>query len=217
MKVSIVDLGVGNLRSVEQAVRTVSPNSEVLVTSEADQVQSADKVVLPGQGAIGSWLRELDARNLRVAVINALDTKPVLGICVGMQALFSFCEEDGGQAGLGLFNGEVRHFRQFHPQQAEQRISIPQMGWNQVRQVQSHPLWQGIKNDAHFYFLHSYCANLSTEENTAVMVGSANYHHEYVAAVAYKNVFATQFHPEKSHDDGLQLIRNFCGWDGITV
>lgn len=214
MQVAIIDLGVGNLRSVEQAVRNVAPNVDVLTTSSDQQVNAADKVILPGQGAIGSWFRALDERGLRTAVVSALDEKPVLGICVGMQALFSYCEEDGGQAGLGVFDGEVRHFKQLQKPAHEQRVSIPQIGWNQVRQTQPHPLWHGIDNNTHFYFLHSYCANLTEEADSAIVAGTADYYHEYIAAVARDNVFAAQFHPEKSHNDGLQLIKNFCDWNG---
>lgn len=214
MQVAIVDLGVGNLRSVEQAVRTVAPNANVLISSDAAQIGSSDRVVLPGQGAIGSWFRELDARDLRGAVMQAVTEKPLLGICVGMQALFRYCEEDGGLNGLDVFDGEVRHFRHFHAASIQPTPSIPQMGWNQVSQAAEHPLWHGIKNDAYFYFLHSYCANLSDGAAPDVVAGVADYHHRYIAAVTRGNVFATQFHPEKSHDDGLQLIKNFCLWNG---
>jgi glutamine amidotransferase len=214
MQVVIIDLGVGNLRSVAQAVLAVAPDSNVLVSAEAGAINNADKVILPGQGAVGSWFRELRARGVENAVMQALASKPVLGICVGMQALFDYCEEDGGQPGLGLFDGEVKHFRHFHPSTANERISIPQMGWNQVAQSQPHPLWQGIEENSHFYFLHSYCANLRAGADPSVVVGTADYHHRYIAAVARDNVFATQFHPEKSHNDGLQLFRNFTRWDG---
>lgn len=217
MFIAIVDLGVGNLRSVAQAVHTVAPNAQVSITADKQRVAEADKVILPGQGAVGSWFRELDQRGLRPAVTAALKEKPLLGICVGMQALFDWCEEDGNHHGLGLFAGEVRHFSHFvEAHQADERVSIPQMGWNQVRQMQPHPLWQKIADQSHFYFLHSYCANLKAGADPAVIAGTADYHHEYIAAVTKGNVFATQFHPEKSHNDGLQLIRNFCAWDGAS-
>lgn len=219
MQIAIVDLGVGNLRSVEQAVRTVAPDYDVVVTSDGSVIDSADKVILPGQGAVGSWFRELDQRELRAPVCKALEEKPLLGICVGMQALFEFCEEDGGQPGLGVFDGQVVHFQHYHAlntdsDTADERVSIPQMGWNQVSQVQPHPMWSGIDDQAHFYFLHSYCANLTEGQSPDAVTGSADYHHEFIAAAGRDNVFATQFHPEKSHDDGLQLISNFCGWNG---
>ena len=214
MHIAVIDLGIGNLRSVAQAVLAVNDGAEVTVTSDATVVDNADKIILPGQGAVGSWFRELNARQLTQAVNQALSERPLLGICVGMQALFSYCEEDGGLDGLGVFDGEVRHFQNFLSDAEKQHVTIPQMGWNQVSQIQSHPLWQGIEDGSNFYFLHSYCANLSPEADDGVVAGTANYYHEYVAAVARDNVFATQFHPEKSHDDGLQLIRNFCHWDG---
>ena len=214
MHIAVIDLGIGNLRSVAQAVLAVNDGAEVTVTSDAAVVDNADKVILPGQGAVGSWFRELNARHLTQAVNRALSEKPLLGICVGMQALFSYCEEDGGLDGLGVFDGEVRHFQNFLSNTEKQHVTIPQMGWNQVSQTQAHPLWHGIEDGSNFYFLHSYCANLSPEADDAVVAGTADYYHEYVASVARDNVFATQFHPEKSHDDGLQLIRNFCHWDG---
>lgn len=217
MQIAIVDLGLGNLRSVVQAFTKVAPSIDVMITDDAACINAADKLVLPGQGAVGSWFRELDQRQLRGSVKKALDEKPVLGICVGMQALFAFCEEDGGQIGLGLFEGEVRHFCNYHQDgHTQQRISIPKMGWNKVLQSRDHPLWSGIENNSYFYFLHSYCANMTEREKSSnEVMGIADYYHEYVAAVGRANVFATQFHPEKSQDDGLQLIKNFSDWNGL--
>lgn len=216
MKIAIVDLGIGNLRSVAQAVKHVAPASVAVITHDAEIVESADKVILPGQGAVGSWFKALDQRGLRAAVEQACNEKPLLGICVGMQALFRYCEEDGGQQGLDIFPGEVRHFRHFHDPDyvRKKRLKIPQMGWNQVYQTLDHPMWQGINNGSYFYFLHSYCANLDANADQSAIAGEADYAHRYVAAITRQNVFATQFHPEKSHNDGLQLIRNFCGWNG---
>lgn len=215
MQIVIVNLGVGNLRSVEQAVHVVAPDFDVKISGDPVDVENADKVILPGQGAVGAWFRELDARELRAPVTDAIQNKPLLGICVGMQALFGYCEEDGGVDGLGVFDGSVRHFRHFHPNNADEKLSIPQMGWNQVAQTLDHPLWQGIENNRHFYFLHSYCANLNEGAASNIVAATADYQHQYIAAVARENVFATQFHPEKSHADGLQLIRNFCHWNGV--
>ncbi|MFT5572436.1 MAG: glutamine amidotransferase [Cryomorphaceae bacterium] len=212
MQIVVIDLGMGNLRSVEQALNAVAPDADVLVSSDAQAILRADKVVLPGQGAIGTWFDALQARDLEVAVRGAIADKPMLGICVGMQAMFDHCEESGGVKGLGLFNGEVRHFSNFHQQQ-NSALKIPQMGWNQVQQTQDHALWNGIDSLAYFYFVHSYCANMAANDDQTVF-GTADYGHEFIAAVSSGNVFAVQFHPEKSHDDGLRLLRNFTQWNG---
>lgn len=215
MQIVVVDLGVGNLRSVEHAVRTVAGDADVQVSSQPEAVNNADKIVLPGQGAVGTWFKNLRERNLEQSIRTALREKPMLGICVGMQALFDYCDEDGGMKGLGLFNGSVRHFDNFHAKRGGgERLKIPQMGWNQVGQTQSHPLWQGIEDQSHFYFVHSYCANTNPDANLGFVVGHADYGHQFIAAAAAPNVFAVQFHPEKSHDNGLKLIKNFTTWDG---
>ena len=217
MQIAVVDLGIGNLRSVEQALRTVAPDQQVIVSSDADTIASADRLVLPGQGAIGTWFSALRERKLQTAVEQAIAEKPVLGICVGMQAMFDYCEEGGGMSGLGLFNGEVRHFKQFHKSAQndpkEPALKIPQMGWNQVQQSRPHPLWQGIDDNAHFYFVHSYCANMASNDDESIK-GVSDYGHRFVSAVAAPNVFAVQFHPEKSHNDGLRLLKNFTYWNG---
>ncbi len=218
MQIAVVDLGVGNLRSVKQAVTTVAPMADVILTSDAEALLNADKIVLPGQGAVGTWFNELKQRGLSSALTACLTEKPLLGICVGMQALFEYCEEDGGQQGLGLFRGEVRHFSRFHGSRhdEDERLKIPQMGWNQVFQLRSHPLWAGIDNDSHFYFVHSFCANTAPDSDLGVVYGGADYGHKFIAAVGRDNVFAVQFHPEKSHRNGLQLLKNFTDWNGQT-
>jgi len=208
MQIAVIDFGIGNLRSVEQALTAVASNADVVVTSDAAVVANADRVVMPGQGAIGTWFKALQERQLESAVKKAIEEKPLLGICVGMQALFEHSEEDGGVDGLGLFKGSVRHFNNFHTE----HLKIPQMGWNQVRQTQSHPLWHGIDDDSHFYFVHSFCANSPVSES--ISYGETDYGHKFIAAVARDNVFAVQFHPEKSHDDGLTLLKNFTQWAG---
>lgn len=212
MQIAVIDLGVGNLRSVEQALNAVAPNANVVVTSDVAVISNADRVVMPGQGAIGTWFSALEERQLKDAVKTSLNEKPMLGICVGMQALFDYCEEDGGVNGLGLFEGSVKHFSHFHSDSKE-RLKIPQMGWNQVSQNQDHELWHGIDNQSHFYFVHSYCANTSTGIVSDTVFGTADYGHEFIAAVGCDNVFAVQFHPEKSHDDGLALLKNFTQWN----
>ena len=172
MHIAVIDLGIGNLRSVEQALSAVAPNANVLVTSDAATIDQADRVVMPGQGAVGTWFNALSERGLEQVVRNSLDSKPMLGICVGMQALFDHCEEDGGVDGLGLFAGEVRHFSNFHQQSAAApRLKIPQMGWNQVSQRLDHALWQGIEDQSHFYFVHSFCANLNVNSEQDCVYG----------------------------------------------
>jgi len=213
MQIAVIDLGVGNLRSVKQALSAVAPDASVIVSSDAQAINDADRVVLPGQGAVGTWFDALAERDLGDAVRHAMASKPLLGICVGMQALFEHCEEDGGVEGLGLFKGSVRHFSNFHREQ-EPRLKIPQMGWNQVSQAHPHPLWHGIGDQSYFYFVHSFCANSPAGTEDEALFGLAHYGHSFIAAVGRDNVFAVQFHPEKSHNDGLTLLKNFTQWDG---
>ena len=213
MQIAVIDLGIGNLRSVAQALTAVAPNADIIVTSDAAVIEMADRVVMPGQGAIGTWFAALEERQLKGAVRKSLNEKPMLGICVGMQALFEHCEENGGVDGLGMFEGSVKHFSNFHADSPE-RLKIPQMGWNQVSQVQDHALWHGIGDQSYFYFVHSFCANNVTGVSGRDVFGAADYGHEFIAAVGRDNVFAVQFHPEKSHDDGLALLKNFTQWNG---
>ena len=229
MQIAVIDLGIGNLRSVEQALVTVAPDADIVITADVALIDTADKVVLPGQGAIATWFTALAERQLKPVLQRALEEKPLLGICVGMQALFDFSEEDGGIEGLGLFSGSVQHFRNFHSpiptisvnrehkredRPAYNRLKIPHMGWNQVSQTHDHPLWVGIENNACFYFVHSYCANFDGEADTNVIKGETDFGHKFVSAVGRNNIFAVQFHPEKSHTDGLQLLSNFTQWNG---
>lgn len=217
MQIAVIDLGVGNLRSVEQALSVVAPDENIVVTSDAHVIAQADRVVMPGQGAVGTWFKALRDRELEAVVRASLAEKPMLGICVGMQALFEHCEEDGGVDGLGLFSGSVRHFSNFHERangDDSPRLKIPKMGWNQVTQNQDHALWHGIADDSYFYFVHSFCANTASENGQNITYGEADYGHNFIAAVGQDNVFAVQFHPEKSHDDGLKLLKNFTQWNG---
>jgi len=207
--ITVVDLGMGNLRSVENALKKVAPNQTIMVSSSAQHILDAERVVLPGQGAIGTWFQAFNNLNLSAALNDAIENKPLLGICVGQQAMFERSEEDGGVTGLGLFKGQVRHFKQFHSREAN--LKIPQMGWNKVLQKQAHPLWNDIPDQTRFYFVHSFCANA---ENTADIFGETDYGHNFTAAVGKKNIFAVQFHPEKSQHAGLQLLSNFTHWDG---
>ncbi len=206
--IAVVDLGTGNLHSVAKAIEKLAPPGQVRITSEAAVIRSADRVVLPGQGAIASWFDALIGRGLADAVQNALGTKPVLGICVGMQALFDHSDEDGGIDALGLIAGSVRRFD--HQRMTELGLKVPHMGWNRVTQSADHPLWEKIADGTRFYFVHSFYASALKKE---YIVGITEYGAEFVSAVARENVCAVQFHPEKSHRQGLQLLENFLVWD----
>lgn len=207
--IAVVDYGMGNLRSVSKALEYVAPDADVQVTSDPAVVQQADRVVFPGQGAMPDCMRELSERGLRDAVINASRTKPFLGICIGLQMLFDHSDE-GDIPGLGIFPGNVRRFPRGDVRDANgARLKVPHMGWNRVMQVDRHPLWENIPEDDWFYFVHSYYAVAADEEFVA---GRCDYGLRFACAVARDNIFAVQFHPEKSHLAGLQLLRNFSVW-----
>jgi glutamine amidotransferase len=208
--VAVVDYGMGNLRSVSQAVMHVAAGSgvEVVVTSRPDVVLAAERVVLPGQGAMRDCMRELRDSGLRDAVLHAAVNKPLMGVCVGMQMLLDHSEEQD-TPGLGLIPGQVRRFRlEGRLQPDGSRFKVPQMGWNQVVQ-RPHALWQGVPDSAYFYFVHSFFAAPSDECHTA---GETDYGGRFTCALARDNIFATQFHPEKSAEHGLALYRNFLSW-----
>ena len=205
--IAVIDYGMGNLRSVEQALKHVAPTQNVVVTSDANVIQQAGRVVFPGQGAMPDCMRELEARGLRQAVIEATQTKPFLGICIGLQMLFDWSEE-GDKAGLGLVAGKVKKFTQTRDA-AGNKLKIPHMGWNHVRQVKPHVLWDNIADNARFYYVHSYYV---APENTDLTVGESQYPLTFTGAIAFDNVFAVQFHPEKSAQAGLQLLSNFVHW-----
>lgn len=210
--VAVVDYGMGNLRSVSQAVMHVAQGSgvEVIVTSKPEEVHAAERVVLPGQGAMPDCMRELRESGLLDAVLHAAANKPLMGVCVGMQMLLSRSEE-GPTDGLGLVPGEVRRFRlEGRLQPDGSRFKIPQMGWNRVMQVRAHPIWAGVPDGAWFYFVHSYYARPT---DPAHSVGEADYGGGFTCALARDNIFATQFHPEKSAEHGLALYRNFLHWN----
>jgi glutamine amidotransferase len=214
--VAVVDYGMGNLRSVSQAVlhvaREISKaghDVDVIVTSKPEEVLAAQRVVLPGQGAMPDCMRELRESGLQDAVLHAAAHKPLLGVCVGMQMLLSRSEE-GPTDGLGLIGGEVIQFRlegQLQPDGS--RYKVPQMGWNRVFQALPHPLWQGVPDGAYFYFVHSFYAHPSDPRHS---VGETEYGTRFTCALARDNIFATQFHPEKSAEYGLAIYRNFLHW-----
>ena len=209
MKVVVVDYGMGNLRSVAKAIEHVAPEAEVRVSSDAAEIAAADRVVVPGQGAMPDCMRELSARGLRDAVIRAAAEKPFLGICVGLQMLFGHAEE-GDVMGLEILPGRVPRFPQAAMLAPDgTRLKVPHMGWNQVRQAEAHPLWDGIDDGARFYFVHSYYVE---PESPEVIAGSTQYGIPFTSAVTRANIFAVQFHPEKSAQAGLRLLGNFMRW-----
>ena len=207
--VAIVDYGMGNLRSVAKAIEHVAPEHRVVVTADPVVLSGAERIVVPGQGAMPDCMRELHDRGLAEAVMRAAAEKPFLGICIGLQMLFEHSEE-GDVAGLGLLPGQVRRF----PATAMRdvggaRLKVPHMGWNEVRQAEPHPLWSGIDDGARFYFVHSYYVEPAAPD---VIAGSTQYGIAFTSAVARANIFAVQFHPEKSAAVGLKLLANFMHW-----
>ncbi len=209
-KVLVADFGTGNLHSVMTAIQVVSSGSEVEASRSARKIRMADRLILPGQGAIGTWMSELQDDEVRQAVNEAVRTKPVLGICLGLQALYEHSEEDGGVDGLKVLAGRVERFGD-DLLDCGYRIKIPHMGWSMVHQTCRHPLWSGIAQDTRFYFVHSYFARSDRESEVAAV---ANYGLEFTCAAARDNLFAVQFHPEKSRQQGLRLLTNFLKWDG---
>ena len=210
--VAVVDYGMGNLRSVSQAVLHVARGSgvDVIVTSRPDEVLAAERVVLPGQGAMPDCMRELRDSGLQAAVLHAAAHKPLMGVCVGMQMLLAHSEE-GPTDGLGLIDGDVVRFRlEGRLQPDGSRFKVPQMGWNQVFQTLPHPMWDGVPDAAYFYFVHSFHARPSDPRHTA---GECDYGSRFTCTLARDNIFATQFHPEKSAEHGLALYRNFLHWN----
>jgi len=208
--IAIVDYGMGNLRSVAQAMRHAAPEADIAIVSDPAAIRSADRVVLPGQGAMPDCMRCLRESGLQDAVKEAARNKPMLGVCVGEQMLFDWSAE-GDTAGLGLLPGRVLRFELDGQLQDDgSRFKVPQMGWNRVRQMQAHPLWDGIQDNAFFYFVHSYYVAPTHASHTA---GETMYGSAFTSAVAHANIFATQFHPEKSADAGLRLYRNFVHWN----
>ena len=206
----VIDYGMGNLRSVSKALEHVAPHARVVVTSDAREVSAADRVVFPGQGAMPDCMREMQARGLREPILEAAREKPFLGICIGLQMLFDVSEE-GDIPGLALMGGAVRRFPASAIGVDGMRLKVPHMGWNEVRQERAHPLWAGIGQGSRFYFVHSYYPDPA---NAAVIYGTSCYPFRFTCAVARDNIFAVQFHPEKSQAAGLALLRNFSCWDG---
>ena len=210
-EIAVVDYGMGNLRSVAKALEHVAQGQNIIITSDADTIDNADRVVFPGQGAARDCMQELSDRNLDAVVLKAASEKPFLGICMGMQVLLSHSEENNGVNCLGLYPGEVRFFGSNLKDTRGEKLKIPHMGWNGVHHKKNHPLWQDIAEGSRFYFVHSYYID---PEDQAIVEATTDYGFEFVSAIGRDNVFAVQFHPEKSAQDGLQLLKNFSKWNG---
>lgn len=208
--IAVIDYGMGNLRSVAKALAHVAPGREVVVTADAAVIRAAERVVLPGQAAMPDCMRCLDESGLVPAVLEAARDRPFLGVCLGLQMLFEASEE-GPTAGLGLFPGRVVRFREDAMAVGGERLKVPHMGWSRVRQVRAHPLWDGIADGERFYFAHSYHP---VPADASLVAGETDYPSAFTCAVARANIFATQFHPEKSHRAGLRLLANFVAWSG---
>ena len=204
--IAVVDYGMGNLRSVAKAIEYVAPEFRVVISSSAREIASADRVVFPGQGAARDCMANLQSYDLSEAVLAAFNTKPFLGICMGLQVLFESSDENGGVQCLGCVGGSVSRFTRA---QGDEHFKIPHMGWNEVSQSTAHPLWNKIEDCARFYFVHSYYVR---PEDPDIVSGRTNYPGDFCSSIAKDNVFATQFHPEKSAANGLQLLKNFSEW-----
>ena len=207
--VAIIDYGMGNLRSVAKAVEHVAPGKTVVVTSDPAVVVAAGRVVFPGQGAMPDCMRELDLRGLRASVLEAAASKPFLGICIGEQMLFEHSEE-GDVPGLGILPGNVVRFPDANMVAADGAcLKVPHMGWNRVQQRIAHPLWEGIPDGERFYFVHSYFVR---PDESSLVAAETDYGLMFTSAVARDNIFAVQFHPEKSAQAGLRMLANFISW-----
>jgi len=212
--IAIVDYGMGNFHSVARALQAAAPDADIRICREAHEIENASRVVFPGQGAMPDCIRTLNESGLRDAVVHAARNKPLLGVCVGEQMLFTHSQE-GDTPCLALFEGTVKRFA--GPQYASatnlgreaELLKVPHMGWNPVHQNRDHAMWDGIADETHFYFVHSYYAE---PKDPALTVGTAHYGVSFTCAVASDNIFAVQFHPEKSASPGLRLYRNFVNW-----
>ncbi len=211
-RIAVIDYGMGNLHSVASALEHAAPEADVVVTADPERVLAADRVVFPGVGAIRDCMAEIRRLGFDRVIAEVIASgKPVLAICVGMQALLERSEENEGVDCLGLLPGQVRFFGKGLRDIDGTHLKVPHMGWNQVRQSRGHPLWSDIPDNSRFYFVHSYYAEAGVQEQVA---GICDYGRSFAVALAKDNLFAVQFHPEKSHTAGLQLLQNFAHWDG---
>ena len=200
--IAIIDYGMGNVRSVQKAIEYVAPNDYCVLTNNLNTIAEADRVVFPGQGAMGACMSALNEHKLKEVIKKAAKEKPFLGICLGLQLLFDFSEENNGTKGLSIIPGNVIKFK-------NNELKIPHMGWNKVKQINNHPLWSKIEDNSRFYSVHSYYVK---EDNKSCVTGTTTYGIKFTSAIATDKLFAVQFHPEKSQRDGLQLLENFTNW-----
>ncbi|MEM7563196.1 MAG: imidazole glycerol phosphate synthase subunit HisH [Pseudomonadota bacterium] len=210
--IAVIDYGMGNLRSVVNALEVVSDRSQsVLLTSDPEQISNADRIVFPGQGAAGDCMRAIDEYALAESIKSVAADKPFLGICMGLQVLVDHSEENQGTDCLGIIPGQVKYFGDSHQDHDGNKLKVPHMGWNRVHQSSAHPLWDSISDQNRFYFVHSYYVET---EASSIVAAECDYGRRFTCAIAKDNLFAIQCHPEKSADAGLQLLRNFVNWDG---
>lgn len=208
--VAVIDYGMGNLHSIAKALQHAAPDVDVQIVADAELILQADRVVFPGVGAMRDCMQALNQSGLSDVIRAVAKTKPLLGICLGMQALLTASEENGDTQGLGILPGKVIHFSEALSDHQGNKLKIPHMGWNQVH-YSAHPLWDNIPQDSRFYFVHSYYAQ---PDDLSLLAATTEYPEPFACALAQDNVFAVQFHPEKSQAVGLQLLKNFLHWDG---
>ena len=214
-RVVIIDYGMGNLHSVGKALEHVGENISLSITADPQHIHEADRLIFPGVGAMRDCMAEIKRLKIDELLKQARQVKPILGICVGMQAMLSFSEENNGVDCVDLFPGEVKRFKENQIDRNGDWLKVPHMGWNEVKQTAAHPMWQGIDNNSRFYFVHSFYVEPDTsQKNSTDIVGESSYPLPFCSAIAAKNIFAVQFHPEKSQNVGLQLLKNFLNWDG---
>ncbi len=208
--VAVIDYGASNLRSVVKALEHVASTSHVIrVCTTPEEILSADRIIFPGQGAIRQCMDSLDTKGLKQVLLEVLSSKPFLGLCLGLQALMDYSDEDNGTTGLGVISGKVLKFPNGQKDKNGDEYKIPHMGWNKVRQIINHPLWNGINSGDRFYFVHSYYIKVDDDQFIA---GKTDYILDFTSAISKENLFAVQFHPEKSQRAGLQLLKNFLDW-----
>ena len=211
--VAVIDYGMGNIRSVSKALEYVGGDSQVIVTYDPERILLAERIVLPGVGALRDCMTEIQRLELDDVIKECVHSKPFLGICLGMQALLDYSSENQGIRGLGMIPGRVLHFNErSHSQSNSARLKVPHMGWNEVKQLKNHKMWQNIEQDSRFYFVHSYFVE---PDSSDILVGATDYGGSFASAIAKQNIFAVQFHPEKSQRAGLELLANFMRWDGV--